>query len=205
MASINMQSIINKAKEFTESSAFQEQIETKIDEIVRRGGVSTGKRITISGINTAATKFIEVLQNEIQSYAIAEGGGGLNGRGLGPTAISALTKLEHGAPVKVGKNRYEIEVRFTDDLGRDSLAPDYYNGEDRIKNIAALLNNGYSAADTIYGIWAGSQHGYASSFNIPSLREREGLHFVQNAVRDYMANYAPEYGIINIRIDDVYK
>lgn len=200
MASINMQSIINKAKKFTNSSAFQKQVETKTDEIILRGGVPTGKRITISGINMAAAKFIEVLQNEINSHAIAEGGGGLNGRGLGATAVSALTKLEHGAPVKIGKNQYQIEVWFTGDLSRDSLAPDFYDG---IENIAALLNNGYSAANTVYGIWLG--HGYADNFNIPSLREREGLHFVQNAVKDYMANYAPEYGVINIQVDDVYE
>lgn len=202
MSSINMQSIISKATEFTESSEFQEQMEAKIDEIIR-GGVSVNKRITVSGINMAAAKFIEVLQNEIRSHAIASGGGGLNGRGLGDTAVSALINLKHGIPVKVGKNQYEIEVRFDGDLERDSLAPDFYSGDDRIKNIAALLNNGYSAAHTIYGTWQG--HGYADSFNIPSLREREGLHFIQNAIRNYMTNYAPEYGVINIEVDDVYK
>ena len=148
----------------------------------------------------AADKFIEVLQNEIQSHAVAEGGGGLNGRGLGATAVSALTKLQHGAPIKIGKNRYEIEVWFSDDLSRDSLAPDFYDG---IDNIAALLNKGYSAANTVYGIWSG--HGYGGSFNIPSLREREGLHFIESAIRNYMANYALDYGVVDIKVDSIYE
>ena len=201
MGTINMQSILSKAKRFTNSAGFQKKVEQKTDNIILTGDNATGKLITISGINMAAAKFIEVLQNEINSHAIAEGGGGLNGRGLGATAVSALTKLQHGAPVKVGKNRYQIEVWFEGDLSRDSLAPDEY--PEGIDNIAALLNKGYNAANTVYGIWAG--HGYAGSFNIPSLREREGLHFIENAIRDYMANYAPEYGVINIDVDDIYE
>jgi len=200
MANINIESIINKAKRFTSSSEFQSRVEAKTDEIVLKGGVPTGKRITVSGINMAADKFIEVLQNEIQSHAVAEGGGGLNGRGLGATAVSALTKLQHGAPIKIGKNRYEIEVWFSDNLSRDSLALDFYDG---IDNIAALLNKGYSAANTVYGIWSG--HGHGGSFNIPSLREREGLHFIESAIRNYMANYALDYGVVDIKVDSIYE
>lgn len=200
MANINMQSILNKAKQYTNSASFQKKVEQKTDDMILTGGAPKGKLITISGINMAAAKFIEVLQNEINSHAIAEGGGGLNGRGLGATAVSALTKLEHGTPVKVGKNQYQIEVWFSNNLSRESLAPDHYDG---IDNLAALLNKGYSAANTVYGTWVG--HGYADHFNIPSLREREGLHFIENAIRDYMANYATEYGVINIDVDDVYE
>ena len=210
MASINMQSILSKARKYTQSDSFQKKIEAKTDDIILRGGISKGKRITISGINIAAAKFIEVLQNEIKSHAIAEGGGGLNGRGLGVTAVSALTKLEHGAPVRVGKNQYQIEIWFggseTYDekyLQRESLAPDYF--DEGIDNIAALLNKGYSASNTVYGIWAGSQHGYASSFNIQSLQEREGLHFIESAIHNYMANYSNEFGIIDIKVKDIYN
>ena len=200
MPNINMQSILNKAKKFTSSSDFKKKIEQKTDEAMLAGGTLGGKPASEVGASMAAAKFIEVLQNTINSHAIAEGGGGLNGRGLGATAISTLTQLEHGAPYKIGKNKYEIEVWFSDDLHRDSLAPDYYDG---IENIAALLNKGYSAAHTVFGIWL--NHGYAGSFNIPSLQEREGLHFIEEAIRDYMANYSSEYGVTDIMVDNIYN
>lgn len=201
MSSIDMQSILTKAKKAMGTSKFQKQIEAKVDDIMMYGGVTKqGHVATIYGTSMAAAKFIEVLQNEIKSNAMADGGGGLSGRGLGATAVSALTKLQHGDPVKVGKNRYQIAIWFSDDLHRDSLAPDHYDG---VENVAALLNKGYSAANTVYGTWPG--HGYASDFNIPSLQHREGLHFVENAIREYMANYAKEYGVIDIDVDDAYK
>ena len=196
-----MDSIINKAKKYVESDSFQKKVEAKVDEIMLRGN-SFGKRIRISGTAKAANKFIEVLQKEIQSHAVAEGGGGLNGRGLGATAVSALTKLHHKNPTKIGKYQYQIEVWFSEDLRRDSLAPDYF--DEGIDNIAALLNKGYpTTRHTVYGTWAG--HGYADSFNIPSLRQREGLHFIENAVREYMAAYSKEYGVIDINVNDVYE
>lgn len=200
MSNVNMRSILEKAKKFTSSAEFGKKLEAKTDAAILGGGKLGNKPASLVGASIAAAKFIEVLQNEINSNAIAEGGGGLNGRGLGATAISALTKLDHGAPYKVGKNKYEIEVWFTDDLHRDSLAPDEYSGVD---NIAALLNQGYSAAHRVYGIWL--NHGYAGSFRIPSLQEREGLHFIENAIRDYMANYSVDYGVTNISVDEIYK
>lgn len=209
MAKINMSSIKAKAARCIESDKFQKIIDEKVDDYILKGGLPSGKKVTIAGINMAAAKFIEVLQNEINSHAIAEGGGGLNGRGLGATAVSALTKLEHGVPVKIGKNRYQIDVWFGNSptapdgryLERESLAPDEF--PEGVKNIAALLNKGYSAQNTVYGIWAG--HGYAGSLNIPSLKDREGLHFIESALNNYMANHSKEYGVIDIQIDDIYQ
>ena len=194
MATIDMNSILAKAKKATNSSAFQKKLETKVDTMLLGGGViASGRNVTIYGTSMAAAKFIEVLQAEIQSHAGLSASSG----GLGSTAIDALIKLEHGAPVKVGRNRYQIEVRFTEDLRRDSLDPSVFDG---IDNIAALLNNGYSAAKTVYGIWLGH-----SPWNIPSLQHRDGAHFIENAIRNFMANYAHEYGVIDIEVDDVYK
>lgn len=209
MAKINMSSIKAKAAQCIESDKFQKIVDAKVDDYMLKGGLPSGKKVTIAGISIAAAKFIEVLQGEIQSHAMAEGGGGLNGRGLGSTAVSALTKLQHGQPVKIGRNKYQIDIWFGDSatspdgkyLERESLAPDEF--PEGVKNIAALLNKGYSARNTVYGIWAG--HGYAGSFNIPSLTHREGLHFIESAIHNYMANYSKEYGVIDIQIDDIYQ
>lgn len=194
MASINMESILAKAKAYTSGTEFQKKIEEKTDSIVMTGAGST--IVTINGgAHMAAAKFIEVLQNEIES--LGAGGSYENGN-LGSTAVSALTKLEHGEPHKVGKNKYQIEVWFSGNLHRDSLAPDKYDG---VENIAALLNNGYAAGNTIYGIWSG----HNNNQRIASLAVRDGAHFIESTVRNYMANYASDYGVVDIEVDEIYK
>lgn len=211
MSTINMKSILDKAKVYTSSDKFQKQIEAKTDEVVLTGGSKglAGKAITIGGASAAAGKFIEVLQNEIRSLEASSGFA--DGR-LGHTAVSALEKLGHGSPHKIGKNKYQIEVWFGESeaahdkyLRRDSLAPDYF--DEGINNIAALLNNGYKnhgktmTDNPVYGVWMSTGHG----FNIPALRQRSGAQFIQNAVRNYMANYASEYGVLDIKVDDIYE
>lgn len=197
MSTINMKSILDKAKACTASAKFQRQIEAKTDEIVLTGGGKglAGKAITIGGASMAAAKFIEVLQNEIRDL---EASSGFAEGKLGRTAVSALEKLEHGSPRKIGKNKYQIEVWFSGNLHRDSLAPDEYDG---IDNIAALLNKGYTANQPVYGVWMG----HSGSFNIASLPQRSGAQFIQNAIRNYMANYATEYGVLDIKVDDIYE
>lgn len=196
MATIDMESILAKAKKATASAGFQRNIERKVDDIIKNDGLS-GRRFTVTGMHMAAAKFIEVLQNEIKSHAASAGGGGFSDGNLGSTAVDALLKLEHGEPYKVGKNSYQIEVWFTEDLSRESLAPNKYDG---IDNIAALLNTGYDAAHRVYGIWKG--HGDERR---ASLVERDGARFIENAIRDYMANYSSEYGVVDITVDDIYK
>lgn len=196
MSTINMKSILDKAKACTATAKFQKRIEEKTDEVIMTGGGAlSGKAITIGGASAAAGKFIEVLQNEIRSLEASSGFA--EGR-LGHTAVSALEKLDNGSPYKIGKNKYQIEVWFSDDLHRDSLAPDEYDGVD---NLAALLNKGYTANQPVYGVWMG----HSGNFNIASLPQRSGAQFIQNAVRNYMANYAKEYGVIDIKVDDIYK
>ena len=197
MSTINMKTILDKAKACTASAKFQRQIEAKTDEIVLTGGGKglAGKAITIGGASMAAAKFIEVLQNEIRDL---EASSGFAEGKLGHTAVSALEKLEHGSPRKIGKNKYQIEVWFSDDLYRESLAPDEYDG---IDNIAALLNKGYTANQPVYGVWMG----HSGSFNIASLPQRSGAQFIQSAIRNYMANYATEYGVVDIKVDDIYE
>lgn len=201
MPTINMDSILAKAKAHTASSNFQKQLEERTDSMIMTDNMSGGAlapgghMVTISGVSVAAAKFIDVLKSEIES--LGAGGGFSNGK-LGGTAVSALTELEHGSPYKVGKNKYQIEVWFSNDLHRDSLAPDEYDGVD---NIAALLNNGYNAGNTIYGIWLG----HHNDQRIASLAQRDGAHFIESAIRNYMANYAREYGVVDIEVSDVYK
>ena len=192
--SINWGSIIAKAQERMSKSDMQKRVGAHVDNIVLNFVASP--KGTVVNPRRAAQKFIEVLQAEVQSCAGMSAADG----GLGDTAVAALTQLTHGEPQKVGFNRYQISVSFKGKLERDSLDPSYFDGVD---NIAAVLNKGYSAKHTVYGTWPG--HGYADVFNMPSLRERAGAHFIESAIRSYMANYAHEYGVVDIEVDEVYK
>lgn len=179
MASINMESIQRKAEAFLNSSQGKQKISQAVDS--RAGLVD-------SVLSTAASKFIEALQNEVGAY----------GGKLGPTAISALTQLDYGSPYKVGDNTYKIAVWFTGDMSRESLVPARYDG---IDNIVALLNNGYSAGHTVYGVWKG--HGTESIASLPS---RDGIHFIEKAIRAYTGMQGEGFYIIDIEVvNDAYK
>lgn len=196
MPTIDMESILAKAKEAVASPKIQKATERKVDDVIKNDGIPE-QRFTVTGMQMAASKFIEILQNEVKSHAASVGGGGFSEGNLGSTAVEALLNLDHGEPYKVGKNSYQIEVWFTEDLSRASLAPDRYEG---VENIAALLNTGYTAGHRVYGIWKG--HGDERR---ASLVERDGSRFIENAIRDYMANYSGEYGVIGITVNDIYK
>lgn len=191
MASINTSSILEKAKQYMQKSSIQRDIE----EIVDRKMVSDNDRGPVHSASIhspieAAEKFIEVLQNEIRGLGV--NGGDFAAGMLGPTAVSALTKLEHSAPVKIGKYKYRIDVFFAGDLHRESLAPDKYDGVD---NIAVLLNYGYGARHSVYGVWIG--HG---SPRIQSLQSRCGAYFIESAVANFMQEYASGYGVSRIDV-----
>ena len=196
MATLNMDSILNKAKHFVNNTTEgQKRVDAIVDKKMLLGGSgsSQGNTVTIIGAAGAADKFIEVLRAEIQSHAGTNFGAG----NLGATAITALSQLSHGEPRKVGKNMYQIDISFTGNLSRDSLNVDDYDG---IENIAALLNNGYSARNRTYGYWLNHSH-----YSIPSLQNRTGAQFIQGAIRNFMSGYAAECGVVDITCDGIYE
>lgn len=102
--------------------------------------------------------------------------------------------------VKLADGQYEMAIRFSDPLHRDSLENDL--GYDGIDNIVALFNNGYHAKNYVYGWW--NKHkptGAALARSIPgddfawvrSRREREALHFIQDAVDAFNKLYGQQY------------
>lgn len=174
MANINMDSILEKAKQYMNTPEAKRRVEK-----VQRSSLSNGNNSASVNMHLAAEKFIEVLKNEISSRGIA---------------ISDAVSLEHGRAYETGSNMYQIEIWFSNDLHRDSLVPDRYEG---IDNIVALFNNGYSADGQVYGMWHGKE--------IASLKERVGENFIDQAVRDFIGNYGSEYNVIDIKVDPIYR
>lgn len=194
MSIVNWDSVLSKAQRCMASSSKRQMVQKRIDNYMLGADSVSSTAKAPRTPSEAAAKFIEVLQNEIESH-LASGNNYADG-GLGETAVSALKQLKQSSTVRIGNQRYSVGIWFQD-MHRKSLAPDKYSG---IDNLAALLNSGYDAGHTVYGIWNG--HG---DERIASLTKRGGAHFIEQAIKDFMANYADEYGVIAIEVDEAYK
>lgn len=195
MATINWSSIEQKAKQYLQTPDGKKRAQQYTDSVVMGKASSNMPAKHFKPPEDAADKFIEILQSTI-SNLLSTDGGYSEGK-LGATAVNALTKLAHSTVRKSGESTYTIEVNFTEDLSRQSLAPGKY--ED-VRNIAALLNHGYSADHTVVGVW----HGHGDE-PIHSLAQRSGAYFIETAKRIFMQEYAPEYGVIDIKVNDIYE
>lgn len=196
MAEINWNSILSKAIGYMETPKMKKKVRELTDNILLG-------RIQVSGngsmkapktVEDAAFKFMEVLTNELTNHIGEDYGSGE----FSTLAQDVLSELDCGKPYKVGDEFY-INVYFNTDLHRESILPERYDG---IDNIAALLNNGYSARDSIYGFWT-NHHGKTAK--IISLEYRRGAHFVEQAIADFMGNYATEYNVLSITPSEDYE
>lgn len=178
MATINMSSTLAKAKSYMGSSEGQSKVNSTVQKIML-GNVKLQSGGTVHTPEDAAAKFIDVLLRSIESS------------GLSPNAISAVSGLDYTPATRIGENTWLVGVYFTGDLSRPSLQEDKYGS---IENIVKLLNNGVDhTMRPVHGIWHGNE--VWSRTTIP------GAHFVEQAVTDFMGNYASEYNVTNISIE----
>lgn len=206
MANINIDSVLKKADIYIESADGKKRVRETVNNII------TGKQKLVSGGSNsvaldpeaAAEKFIEVLHKVILEHAMSTNFGSaytnrsMAGQGfLGRTAISALENIDYTHPYEYGEDTSYISVYFGGNLIRKSLDPSRY--PDGAYDIVGLLNGGYAAKHAVGGVWEG--HG---SETIASLVNRKGTHFIQEAVDDFMGNYASQYGVIRIEVSGNY-
>lgn len=183
MASINMDSILAKAQACMNTSEKKAQINDIVNKVML-GKIklkTAGSTPSPHSPEEAASKFIEVLRHEI------------NSSGLSAEAADAISNLDYGAAHQVGENTYIISVYFVDDLSRPSLDESRYGS---INDLAALFNTGVDhKMKPVHGEWHG--HETWSRTVIP------GTHFMEQAIQDFMGNYATEYNVTNITINGV--
>lgn len=148
---------------------------------------------SVEKVEDAGYKFAEVLNDEIAGRASMA----LTFGGLTQQAINELNDVEVGEPYHSakGKNIWDIDINFFGDLTRDSLYPEKY--PDGVDNIIALLNNGYFAHDSVYGLWRGKQ--------TKSLAKRLGSQFIQSAVNIFRTTYASQYNVVDIWVNPAYE
>lgn len=136
-----------------------------------------GKNGAVYTPEEAAAKFIEVLQSTIA------------GSGLSTGAVDAVSNIDHTPASQIGDSgAYGVTVYFSGDASRPSLDEAKY-GE--IDDIVLLFNNGVDhTMRPVHGYWHGRE--VWSRTVIP------GAHFIEQAVSDFMRNYAVEYNVVSI-------
>lgn len=199
MNGVNMASIMQKIEAYSHSREGRQRIKECVERYAAEGikVTAAGSRvITETDMWEAASKMIGVLRSTAQSYDLPES----VMRHFNSLDCSSIYRMPDGSSV--------IYVYFEDDLHRNSLCPEDYNGVD---NIIALLNNGYHAKNYVYGSWDGHHsvgesvldgRSIGSSAYIRSRKDREGLHFIQQAIQDFNGNYGTDFSVTAVAGDD---
>lgn len=195
MAKININNIMRKVRAYSRTDAGQKNMDGVIEQYKKDGKHTTeaGGRIrTETDMYRAAAKLIEVMQTTAKSYALPE------------SVLEHYNDLRTSQIFEQPDGTAVMYIYFTDSLHRPSLIPDEYDGVD---NIVAVLNNGYHARDYVYGYWDNHEPegmtgwSYLDMRNIDSAafirsrKDRDGLHFMQQAVMDFNGNYGSDFNV----------
>ena len=199
MANINLDSIMRKVSAYSRTDNGKAKMRDVIQRYRDSGTGRTGagdKVITKEDMLIAADKMISVLRSTAQSY------------GLPASVMKHFDSLDCSRVYEMPDGTSVIYVYFMDDLHRNSLQPEGYNG---VHNIVALLNNGYHAKNYVYGYWEGHSPTGESRFDgrsidtsayIRSRKDREGLQFIQQAINDFNGNYGADFNVTAVAGDD---
>lgn len=202
MADFNWNAIGAKCKAFSETKNGKSKMASRVKELQKSGGkTSDGSEVlNRRTIAKLASEMITLLKTTAASYDLA------------PSVMAHFGSLNYYIQEN-DDGSCECFIYFMDDLSRESLESDDYQGEG-IHNIIALFNNGYVAAAPKYGWWNGhspkgealnrSMTGTEGYAFIKGTQARPSLHFMQRAVQDFQNKYSSKYPLSVILNEDVY-
>ena len=171
MSTVNKNSISSKLKTYMNSSNGRNKIAETVEETTR---FQNGE--TIHTPEETALKFITVLKKSI------------NSSGLSENAIKAISDIKYQLLYKTNNHAFVIRIYFSGDMSRPSLDKETYGN---INDIAVLFNNGVDhVMNPVKGMWHGKETW--SRTVIP------GAHFIEQAITDFINNYASEYNVVDI-------
>ena len=179
MACINWGSIMKKAEAYMETPKAKQQVQKIIDEVAF--GVRAAGKGNYS-VEDAGFKFADVLLRTVESS------------GLDPAVIEAISHIYVGTPFKLHDGTYMIIVTMDPQMRETmSTKKEYYSVD-----LVELYNDGVD--HVMPQIWERDERG--------SLRTSRqviiGAHFMEQAVIDFMGNYASDYNVISIDINKNY-
>lgn len=199
MENINLDSIMRKVSAYSRTDNGKAKMRDVIQRYRDSGTGKTGagdRIITKEDMLVAADKMISVLRSTAQSY------------GLPASVMKHFDSLDYSSVYEMLDGTSMVYIYFMDALHRDSLQPEGYDG---VRNIVALLNNGYHAKNYVYGYWEGHSPTGESKFDgrstdtdayIRSRKDREGLQFIQQAINDFNGNYGADFNVTAVASDD---
>ncbi len=182
MASLDLNSVRKKIQKWEHSTNGQEKIQKRVNYYILNNVEKTqagSKVLTRRKIIESADKLVELVRKSAQSSNL-------------PASVAAHFDSLKRSRVKLQHDgSFSVEINFTDDLTRESLQPEKYDG---VRNIIAIFNNGYpsdrgrsEAISYVTGYWHGKE--------TVALAFRPGLYFLQDAVNDFNLNYGMPLGM----------
>lgn len=206
---INMGSIMRKAMSFSESPEGKRRMKACLEKYEKEGRKTTAagdKLISEDMMWEAAAKMIQVLRDTARSMDLPE------------SVLRHFDSLDCTKPIKMSDGSMVINIYFEDKFDGGLYRESLEDGEgghtgDGINNIIALFNNGAHASKFVYGWWNGHKpEGEALTRSggqldadyawVRSRKDREALHFIQQAVSDFNGNYGYEYGVTAVAGDE---
>lgn len=202
---INMGSIMSKVSSYTKSAEGKSRMKEYIGQCRSQGRSETfagSTIITEEEMVNASRKMIQLIQEAGRAAELPE------------SVMSHLQDLEV-SPVTHRKDGSAVMyIYFSGDLYRESLedGDNGYTG-DGINNIVALFNNGAHASNFAYGWWNGHNPTGASLARaggdlkpgyawVRSRKDREALHFIQDAVASFNETWGTLYNATAIAGED---
>lgn len=211
MCALSADSIMQKLHAWAGTPEGQRRMKDKVVQYRREGKKETcagAKLVDEKEMVFAALDFISILKSVANSYASSGGDGGIP-----PSVLAHFNSLSYDAPQNIGDGIFQVRINFATDLSRPSLENDL--GYEGIDNIIAVFNNGTNASASVYGWWNGHspkgeslyRSGYGSeSAWIKSKPHREGLHFIQEAVRQFESSAKNKYNYsVSVFPGDIYQ
>lgn len=191
MAQINMNSIMDKVKNYVASNDGKSKISKTIKGFREngQGKLSSGAYIvTLQDMQHMAEELIRTLKEEAAHFDNM----------LPQSVLNHFDSLTYTAPVPDGVEgrQYKIDIYFQDDLSRLSLkiTSGSRKGQrtgDGIANIVSLYDTGYQASNRVYGEWSGHEE----AGTIASRRVLEGKYFIERAIESFNLKYGATYNL----------
>lgn len=204
---LNMRAIMGKVNQYSKSKDGTTKQSAAIQYAMEHGhGVlASGARcISDDTMERAVSRFIHVLCETGRSF------------GLPQSVMNHLETADIAGGLRIENGEGVARIYFGGDMSRPSLYEEYEgpHGERGAINIVAILNNGYHAKKHVYGAWTGHDNDSSKSSDIRtgwrwdggstrfvdpfirSRKDREGLHFIQQAIDDFNGNYGAEYNVV---------
>lgn len=188
MASLNLRQILTKVRGYAKSDEGKQRMSEYLRDCRTQGRAQTAAGdtvVTIDAMCRAAETMIRMLREIARSHRLPE------------SVLAHFDSLTYTQPIPAGKqgDQYRIDLYFEDDLSRPSLM--IVSGRragqrtgDGIRNIVSLFDTGYSASANVWGTW----DGHEDAGVIKSLAERDGAHFMQDAVESFNREWGQVYG-----------